>query len=244
MFQPDSPDAIPESSLRQLQSCKRGAFPEGTAGLHSAGPDYELQLAGCPRLLLISEAQLLRSRGREIPSVQRRRVPPCAAAQRPGSPRCSRQERPASLFSKHLLPARPRPERRSGASPRGLPSLRASPPPPYLLSRPHLRSSLGAAQGAGEGRRRGGFAARPAVTSLPPQPAPERSGRPGETLGRKQRFNRARAPSPRLIKQSFQWRLPFQSYTETLPLYCLKNPPPQTRLVFRLGVGIVTHCST
>lgn len=154
MFQPDSPDAILESSLRQLQSRASVArFPEGTAGLHSAGPDYELQLAGCPRLLLISEAQLPGSRGREIPSAQRRRVPPSAPA-RPaaaaGTPRSSSANiccRPARAPS--AAPGAP-----PGGSPPSLPPRRLL---IYLLSRPRLAPRPEPRRGC-EGRRRGGFA--------------------------------------------------------------------------------------
>lgn len=132
---------------------KRGALPEGTAGLHSAGPDYELQLAGCPRLLLISEAQLPGSRGREIPSVQRRRVPPSAPA-RPaaaaGTPRSSSANiccRPARAPS--AAPGAP-----PGGSPPSLPPRRLL---IYLLSRPRLAPRPEPRRGC-EGRRRGGFA--------------------------------------------------------------------------------------
>lgn len=156
--------------------------PEGTAGLHSAGPHYKPRSVGCPpSFLLFSEAQLRgRRRGREKTpqgapartARPARPAPPRAGAALP-APSC--EERPASLCRQHLLPAHPLPQRRSWGLPRCL-LVSSAPPAPSVLAQGcggAVRRAGGDALGSRLRRERGG--ALPRGRHCPS----ERAGRAG-----------------------------------------------------------------
>lgn len=134
---------------------------------------------GCPpSFLLFSEAQLRgRRRGREETpqgapartARPARPAPPRAGAALP-APSC--EERPASLFRQHLLPAHPLPQRRSGGSP----AASSAPPAPSVLAQGcagAVRRAGGDTPGSRLRRERGG--ALPRGRHCPS----ERAGRAG-----------------------------------------------------------------